>query len=61
MTKPEGFAETLTHDRTIACLSSQKWLGQHGYYVLKMSVNGASVTFGHALWKIPGLCGDIKP
>jgi len=42
MANPEGFTATLTYNGTIACLSSQKWLRQHGYCVLKMSVNGAS-------------------
>jgi hypothetical protein len=36
-------------------------LKQHRYYVLKMSVNGASTTFGLVSWKILGLCGCMKP
>jgi hypothetical protein len=35
-------------------------LWQHWDDVLNMSVNGASRTFGLALWKMEGLRGDIK-
>jgi len=61
MENPEGFTATLTHNRTIACLSNHKWLQQHRYYVLILSVNGVSTTFILALWKMQVLCGEIKP
>jgi len=61
MENPDGFAATFIHNRTIACLSIQKWLQQHRYYVQKMSVDGVSTTSGLASWKMQGLCGDIKP
>jgi len=61
MENPEGFAATLTYNRTIACLSSQKWLRQRHYYVLKISITRASTTFGLASWKMQVLSGDIKP
>jgi len=56
-----GCAATLPRNRAIARLSKQKLLKQHRYYVLKISVNGASTTFGLVSWKIVGLCGGIKP
>jgi len=56
-----GCAATLPHNRTIGRLSKQKLLQQDLYYVLKMSVNGASMTFGLVSWKILGLCDDMKP
>jgi len=61
MENPDGFAATFIHHRTIACISGQKWLPEHHYYVLMISINGASKTSGHALWKMQGLCGNIKP
>jgi len=61
MENPDGFAATFTHNRTIARLSGQKWFRQHRCYVLKMSVNRASMTLGLASLKIQVLCGDIKP
>jgi len=51
----------LPHNRAIGRLSGQNLLQQHRYYVLKMSVNGASTTFGLVSWKILGLCCDIEP
>jgi hypothetical protein len=36
------------------------WLWQHQDNVLNMSINGASMTFGLASWKMQGLRGDIK-
>jgi len=61
MENPDGFAATFIHNRTIDSRSIQKWWQQHRYYVLKMSVNGMSMTFGPASWKMQALCGDIKP
>jgi hypothetical protein len=61
MKQPAGYAMTLTHNRTIGCIATDKWVLQRCYYVLKMSVNGASMTFGHASWTIQGLCGDVVP
>jgi len=55
-----GWAAMLPHNRGIGRLSWQKLLPQHRYYVLKMSVNGASMTFGVGSWKILGLCGSMK-
>jgi len=49
------------HNRTIGRLSRLNLLRQHCFYVLKMSVNGASTTFGHASWKINWLSSEIKP
>jgi len=51
----------LPHNRAIGCLSRQNLLQQHCYYILKMSVNGATTTLGLVSGKILGLCGDIKP
>jgi len=56
-----GCAATLPHNRTIGRHSRQTLMKQHRYYVLKMSVNGASTTFGLESWKILALCGGIKP
>jgi hypothetical protein len=56
-----GCAVTLPHNRATHCLSRQKLFQQHRYYVLKMSVNGSSTTFGLISWKILGLCGGMKP
>jgi hypothetical protein len=38
-----------------------KWWWQHFYYCLKMSVHRVSTTFGLALWKLHGLCGNVTP
>jgi hypothetical protein len=46
--KWKGSAATSSHNQTIGRLSRQKWLRQHRYYVLKMSVNGASTIIGFA-------------
>jgi hypothetical protein len=51
---------TLPHYRAIGRLSRQKLLQQHRYFVLKMSVNGASTTFGLVSLKILRLCGGMK-
>jgi len=59
--KYKGCVATLNYHRTVGRLSTQKWLQQHRYYVLKMSVNGASTTSGIASWKRQGMCGDIDP
>jgi len=56
-----GCTATLTHIPTIGCLSIQKSLRYQRYYVLKMTVNGVSMTHGLACWKIQGLCGNINP
>ena len=56
-----GCAVALTQNRTIGCLSREKWRWQHCYYVLKMSVNRASTTCGLASWKMQGLCSDVTP
>jgi len=61
MEYPEGCRATLSDNWTTGCLSRQKWLWEHRYYVLKMSINGASTTFGPASWKIQWYCGDIYP
>ena len=61
MGNPDRFATTFIHNPAIARLSSPKWSKQHRYYVLKMSVNGLSMTPGLASWTMQGLSGDIKP
>ena len=61
MKHPVGCAVTVRHHRTIGRLSMEQWWWQHFYYVLTMSVNRASMTFGLVSWKILGLCGDIEP
>jgi len=48
-----GCAATLPHNRAIGRLSRQKLLKQHRYYVLKMSVNGASTTVGLCIVENP--------
>jgi len=61
MKHPVGCAVTVRHTQTISRLSMEKWLWQHFYYVLKMSVNRESTTFGFAFWNMHGLCGDVTP
>jgi hypothetical protein len=61
MKHPAGCVMTLTDNRTLSCLSTAKWLLQQSYYVLKMSFNGHSTTFGLASWKMQGLCSDMTP
>jgi hypothetical protein len=61
MKYPAGCAVTVSHNRTIGRLSIEQWWWQHFYYVLTMSVNRASMTFGLAFWKMHGLCGDGTP
>jgi len=61
MKHPVGCAVTVRHHRTIGRVSMEQWWWQHFYYVLTMSVNRASMTFGLVSWKILGLCGDIEP
>jgi hypothetical protein len=56
-----GWAAMLLPNCVISHLSRQKIQQQHHYYVLKISVNGASTTSGLVLWKILVLCGGIKP
>jgi hypothetical protein len=36
------------------------WLRKHWDYVLNVSINGASTTFGLASWSMQGLRGDIE-
>jgi len=59
MQHPVGCAVTVRHNRTIGRLSMERWWWQHFSYVLKMSVNRASTTFGLAFWKIHELGGDV--
>jgi hypothetical protein len=47
--KCKGCAAILSNNQTIGRLSRPKWLKQHRYYVVKMSVNGTSTIFGFAL------------
>jgi len=54
-------AAMLPHNCAIGRLSRQNLFQQHRYYVLKISINGASTTFGLVWWKILGLCSDIEP
>ena len=61
MKHPVGCAGTVNYIQTIGRLSIQQWWQQHFYYVLKMSINRASTTFGLASWNIHGLCGDVTP
>jgi len=61
MKHPVGCAVTLSHNQTIGPLSTEQYWWQHFYYVLKMSVNRASTTFGLASWKLHGLCADVTP
>jgi len=56
-----GCAATLPHNRAIGRLSRQKLFQQHRNNVPKMSVNGASMTFGLVSWIILGLCSGMKP
>jgi len=58
---PVGCAVTVRHNRNIGRLSIEQWWWQHFFYVLKMSINRASTTFGLASWKMHELCGDIDP
>jgi hypothetical protein len=46
-----GCAVTAHHTPTIGGLSIEQWWQKRFYYVLKMSVNRASTTFGLASWK----------
>jgi len=59
MKYPVGCAVTVRYNQTIGRLSIEQWWWQHFYYVLKMSVNRASMICGLASWKLHGLCGDI--
>jgi len=56
---PVGCAVTVSHNQTIGRLSMEQWWWQHFYYVLKMSFNRASTTFGLASWKMHRLGGDV--
>jgi hypothetical protein len=59
MKHPAGCAVTVSHNRTIGCLSMEQWWWQLFYYVLKISVNRASTTLGLACCKMHGRWGDI--
>jgi hypothetical protein len=61
MKHPVGCAGTVSHNRTIGCLSIQQWWYQHFYYVIKMSVNRASTILSLAFWNMHGLGGNITP
>jgi len=61
MKHPVGCAGTVSHNRTIGRLSLQQWWKQHFYYILKMNVNRASMTFGLASWNMHGLCSNVTP
>jgi len=58
--KSWGCAATLSHNKIIGRLSRQRQLRRYCYYVLKMSINGASTTLDLGSRKILGMCGDIK-
>jgi hypothetical protein len=55
-----GCAAMLPDNRATGRISSQKHFQQHRYYILKMSVNGASTTFSLESWIILGRGGDMK-
>jgi len=59
MKYPAGCAVTVSPNGTIGRLSMEHWWWQHFYYVLKMSVNRASMTLGLASENMHGLCGNI--
>jgi len=61
MKHPVGCVVTVRHNQNISRLSMEQCWWQHFYYVLKMSVNRASTTFGLASWKMHELCGDVTP
>jgi hypothetical protein len=48
MKYPVGCVLTVSHDRTIGCLSIEQWWWQHFYHVLTMSVNRVSTTLSLA-------------
>jgi hypothetical protein len=56
-----GCAVTESHNQTVGHLSIEQRWWQYFYYVLKMSVNRVSMTFGLASWKIHELCGNVTP
>jgi hypothetical protein len=61
MKHPVGCAVTAHHNQTIGRLSIEQWWQKGFYYVLTMSVNRASTTFGCASWKRHGVCGNVTP
>jgi hypothetical protein len=61
MKHPVGCAVTASHNQTIGRLSIEQWWQQLFYYVLKMSVNRVSTTFGLASWKRHEVYGDVTP
>jgi len=61
MNHPVGCAVTVRYNQTIGLLAVEHWWQQLFYYVLKMSVNRASTTFGVASWKMHGVGGDVTP
>jgi hypothetical protein len=56
---PLSCAIKVSHYRTIGHLSTEQWWWQHFYYVLKLSVNRGSTTFGFASSKMHGLCSNV--
>jgi hypothetical protein len=61
MKHPVGSAVIVSHNQTISRLSMEQWWRQNFCYVLKMSVNTASTTFGLTSWKMQAVCGDVTP
>jgi len=59
--KSNGYAVTSTHNRTDGHLSRQKHLCKYHYYVLKMSINGASKIDGLASLDILWLSSNSHP
>jgi len=61
MENPEGLAATLTHNRTIACLSRQNMGATTSLLCPKNERQWSVNNFGLASWKMQVLYGDIKP
>jgi hypothetical protein len=59
--KSYGCAAATSHNYIIGCLSKQKRVRLHRNNVLKMSVYGATTTFGLVSWKMLGLCSGMMP
>jgi len=49
-----------TDNQSIGRLQGQKYHRQHLYYLLKMSINGASTILVFASWIIKQLCDNIE-
>lgn len=58
--KSNRYPAKLTNNWTISRHSTQQCFPQHGYHVLKMNINWASMNVGLASWIMWGLCGDIN-